>query len=150
MKTGIEKTAEQEVAEILRDNLHFSGQINGYLITGAIEKLIEWRDKYTKSQYESNFDKANVWHQEYTTSSLNVLPLESEKGALQKQSLELKAENERLNSRLSDLIRENDRLKRYLSDAEGKTAGDGIMSHWNKTDEERSNEDSGTIRHFQD
>lgn len=35
-----DKTKE-EIAAILRDNIHFSGQVGDYVIHGAIEKLLE-------------------------------------------------------------------------------------------------------------
>jgi hypothetical protein len=44
------KKAEAEITEILKDNIHFSGQLDAYIIHGAIEKLILWREAYAAEQ----------------------------------------------------------------------------------------------------
>ena len=33
---------QEQIANILRDNSHYSPQTGGYVIQGAIEKLMEW------------------------------------------------------------------------------------------------------------
>lgn len=44
---------ERELADILRENIKFSGQTGDYVIHGAIEKLIEWRDNYSTQNVEA-------------------------------------------------------------------------------------------------
>lgn len=48
-----ERSAEEQIAQILRDNIHFSGQVGDYVIHGAIQKIIEWADNRMKAKEES-------------------------------------------------------------------------------------------------
>lgn len=43
---------QEQVAQILRDNIHFSGQVGDYVIHGAIQKIIEWADARKGSPIE--------------------------------------------------------------------------------------------------
>ena len=45
--SSLEEEREQ-LASILRDNITFSGQVGGYVIHGAIEKIIEWANTRKK------------------------------------------------------------------------------------------------------
>ncbi len=59
-KMDVEATTEGEnkpdfeaLAKILSDNIKFSGQIDGYLIHGAIEKIVDWhKSKVSKLEQE--------------------------------------------------------------------------------------------------
>jgi hypothetical protein len=41
-------STEEEIANILKDNVHFVPQVDGYMVHGAVAKLIEMQNKYAR------------------------------------------------------------------------------------------------------
>ena len=58
LKQRIEQEAEKQkkiepIAAILRDNIHFSGQLGDYVIHGACEKILELLEERERKAFEA-------------------------------------------------------------------------------------------------